>query len=64
MSGKHDKFVLSGKRLTYYENEAASKTMKNINDDINAITVEFNTYFNTFVVLTKTDVRIYDAMCG
>lgn len=28
------------------------------------ISVEFNLYYNIFVVLTKLDVRIYDAMSG
>ena len=49
VTGKHDKFVLSGKRLTYYENEASSKTtkkFKNIHEDVSALFVDFNVYFN------------------
>ena len=42
----HDKFVLSGKRLTYYENAAVSKNMKSLNKDTYALCVDFNTYFN------------------
>lgn len=64
LTGKSDKFVLSGKRLTYYENASVSKNMKSLNEDIYAIAVDFNTYFNWFVVLTKIDVRAYDAMTG
>ena len=60
----HDKFVLSGKRLNYYENAAVSKNMKSLNEDIYALCVDFNTYFNWFVVLTKIDIRAYDAMSG
>lgn len=26
--------------------------------------MEFNSYFNWFVVLTKMDIRVYDAMTG
>lgn len=38
--------------------------MKSLNDDITALCVEFNSYFNQFVILTKIDVRCYDAMTG
>jgi hypothetical protein len=64
LTGKHDKFVLAGKRLTYYENAAVSKNMKSINDDIYSVAMDFNTYFNQFFVMTKLDVRCYDAMTG
>jgi hypothetical protein len=33
-------------------------------DDVFPISVEFNGYFNCFVVLTKMDIRLYDAMTG
>ena len=48
-----DKFVIGGKRLYFYENVAFTKNMKNFNDEISAIAVEFNEYYNWFVVLTK-----------
>lgn len=38
--------------------------MKSLNEDIYAICVDFNTYFNYIVILTKIDVRCYDAMTG
>jgi hypothetical protein len=38
--------------------------MKSLNEDIYALGVDFNTYFNWFVVLTKIDIRAYDAMSG
>ena len=50
---KHDKFVLGGKRLLFYDNSAITKNIKNFNDDITAIAVEFNVYYQFFVVLTK-----------
>lgn len=50
---KHDKIVLGGKRLTFFENQAASKNVKNTSDEIHAVHVEFNQYYNCFVVLTK-----------
>jgi WD40 repeat protein len=33
-------------------------------DDVYPIAVEFNLYYNCFVVLTKMDIRLYDAMSG
>lgn len=51
--GKYDRFVISGKRLNLYENAEVNKSMKNINEDIYALNVEFNQYYNMFVVLTK-----------
>ena len=50
---KHDKFVLGGKRLIFYDNSAVSKSIKNFNDDICAVSVDYNVYYNWFVVLTK-----------
>ena len=43
---KFDKFVVGGKRLQFYENAASTKSVKSINDDITAIAVEFNEYYN------------------
>lgn len=59
-----DKFVIGGKRLFFYENVAFTRNMKHFNDDICAIAVEFNEYYNWFVVLTKIDIRVYDALTG
>lgn len=64
VTGKLDRFVIAGKRCTFYENAAVTKSMKSINDDLAVLQVEFNTYFNYFVLLTKIDVRCYDAMTG
>lgn len=65
MLTKSDKFVYSGKRLNYFINAAQSNLkVKGPNEEIYPIQVEFNIYFNAFVVLTKFDVRIYDAMSG
>ena len=33
-------------------------------DEIFAVQVEFNAYYNSFIVLTKIDVRVYDALSG
>ncbi len=38
--------------------------MKNINEEIYALDVDFNLYFNQIVILTKIDIRLYDAMTG
>lgn len=51
---KHDKIVLAGKRLTFFDNLSANKNMKNIvNDETVPIRVEYNAYFHTFIILTK-----------
>jgi len=61
---RHDKFVLGGKRLQYYENNTSSKGMKNIQDEVFPLSIDFNNYFNCFVVLSKLDIRLYDALTG
>jgi len=33
-------------------------------DDVIPLSVEFNLYYNSFIVLTKMDIRLYDAMSG
>ena len=50
---RYDKFVLGGKRLQFYDNSAITKNARNFNDDVYAIAVEFNEYYNWFVILTK-----------
>ncbi len=34
---KHDKIVLGGKRLTFFENQVASKNVKSVSDEIHAV---------------------------
>ena len=48
--------------MNFYENQASVKNLNN--DDIHALHVEFNSYFNVIVILTKLDIRLYDAMTG
>ena len=60
---------MTGKRLNYFKNgantgTAAKREQRGMIDDVYPIQVEFNSYFNAFVVLTKMDVRLYDAMTG
>lgn len=50
---KHDKFVLGGKRLIFYDNSAVSKSIKNFNEDIYAVAIDYNSYYNSFSILTK-----------
>lgn len=65
MLTKSDRFVYSGKRLNYFFNAAqTNQKQKGPSEEIYPIQVEFNMYFNQFVVLTKFDARIYDAMSG
>ena len=51
---RHDKFVIGGKRLVFYNNSIVAEGGKgNFNDDIYPIDADFNEYFNFIVVLTK-----------
>lgn len=50
---KHDKFVLGGKRMFYFDNSAVSKSIKNFNEDVYAVHADYNSYFHTFTVMTK-----------
>ena len=62
---KYDKFVVGGKRLVFYNNSiVADNKGGNPQDEIYAIDADFNTYFNFIVILTKIDIRIYNAMTG
>lgn len=60
---KHDKFIVAGRRLIWYE-QLKDSVMKMNYKDVNPIQVEFNTYYLQFVVLTKYDMRIYDCVSG
>jgi hypothetical protein len=44
--GKIDRFILAGKRLSYFDNAEVHKSMKNANDEIYPLNVGFNLYFN------------------
>ncbi|OMJ89930.1 hypothetical protein SteCoe_7819 [Stentor coeruleus] len=60
---KHDKFIVAGRRLIWYELMKDSM-MKSNYKDVNPILAEFNTYYLQFVVLTKYDLRVYDCVSG
>jgi WD40 repeat protein len=60
---KHEKFVLSGKRLMTFElihNAASHEKLY----DIKPLSVEFNSYYMQLVILTRFDIRIYDCLTG
>ncbi len=38
--------------------------MKAIQEEVHPLAIEFNSYFNQFVVLSKLDIRLYDALTG
>ncbi|EGR30073.1 hypothetical protein IMG5_143010 [Ichthyophthirius multifiliis] len=59
-----DMFILTGKRLIYFENLQFSGLKNNISNEQYPICVDFNYYFKTFAILTKNDMRIYNAMNG
>ena len=60
---KHDKFIVAGRRLIWYELLKDSMIKTNYNDVV-PILVEFNNYYLQFIVLTKYDLRIYDCVTG
>lgn len=59
-----DRFVVGGKRIQLYNNDYMRKNLETFNEELYAIHVEFNPYYKTFWVLTKIDLRIYDAFTG
>lgn len=60
---KHDKFIIAGRRLIWYELMKDS-LLKNNYKDVNPIYADFNTYYLQFIVVTKFDIRIYDCVNG
>lgn len=58
------RFLVGGKRLLLFTNEAMQKDQQAYNDELVPLTTNFNPYFNTFTVTTKQDLRIYDAFTG
>lgn len=60
---KHDKFIIAGRRLIWYE-LLKDSLLKNNYKDVNPIYADFNTYYLQFVVVTKFDVRVYDCING
>ncbi|EGR28930.1 hypothetical protein IMG5_166500 [Ichthyophthirius multifiliis] len=63
-SQKKDMFILTGKRLAFFENLQFSGKKLNINDDVYPLSIQFNYYYKQFCILTKNDMRMYDAMTG
>jgi WD40 repeat protein len=60
---KHDKFIVAGRRLIWYELLKES-AMKTINQDVTPVFADFNAYYLQFIVVTKYDIRIYDSITG
>ena len=52
--------------MNYFKNGAVTTNSKTrgMIDDVVPLSVEFNLYYNCFVVITKMDIRLYDAMSG
>lgn len=50
--------------MFFYDNSSVSKSIKNFNEDVYAVFADYNPYYNTFVIMTKIDIRIYDAVSG
>jgi hypothetical protein len=38
--------------------------MKAVQEEVHPLLIDFNTYFNQFIVLSKLDIRLYDALTG
>lgn len=44
--------IVGGKRLMYYSTEEVTNTLKNFNNDIKIIQVEYNWNFKQIIILT------------
>jgi len=60
----NDNMLIGDKRLSYYDNQALVNKAEDNLDENYPIVVKYNSYFETFVVLTKSDVRIYNSITG
>lgn len=60
---KHDKFIIAGRRLIWFE-LLKDSLLKNNYKDVNPIYADFNTYYLQFIVVTKFDMRVYDCING
>lgn len=58
------RFLVGGKRLLLFTNEAMQKDHQAYDEELVPLTTCFNSYFNTFNVVTKNDIRVYDAITG
>ena len=60
---KNEKFIIAGRRLLWFE-AMHDEDLKNIHEDVTSIHADFNVYYLNFVICTKYDIRIYDAVKG
>ena len=60
---KHNKFIVAGKRIILFELDTNS-SLRDLYFGAKPISVEFNSYYMQFIVLTKFDIRIYDCATG
>ena len=60
---KHEKFVVGGKRLFWFDMIKELAAQKD-DEDVVPIHAGLNSYYLTVTVATKYDVRIYDACTG
>lgn len=58
------RFLVGGKKLLLYTNEAMQKDQQAFDEELIPFATCFNPYFNTFSVITKNDIRVYDAFTG
>ena len=58
------RFLVGGKRLLLFTNEAMQRDQHAYNEELTPLSACFNPYFNTFTVVTKHDLRLYDAFTG
>lgn len=57
-------FIVGGKRIQMYNNDYMRKNLETFNEEICPLHVDFNYYYKVFYVLTKIDIRLYDAFTG
>lgn len=61
---KQDRFCIGGKRIQTYNNDAMRKNINNFNAELVPLSCHFNMYYKAFLVSTKVDMRVFDALTG
>ena len=59
----NDSFIFGTKKVYFYSNEDLKKQLK-LMAESNPVLVEFNNHFKNFIILTKFDMRILNAVSG
>lgn len=61
---KHDKFVVAGHRLIWFELQKEFSATQSSIYDARPLFADFNRYYMEIVIVTKADLRVYDSKTG